>query len=45
MHSFEMSAPEMNAKKMAEAVRKSYTDEETIACSIDDPDGCEACGS
>jgi ribonucleoside-diphosphate reductase alpha chain len=45
MDSFEMSAPEMNAKKMAEAVRKSYTDEETIACSIDDPDGCEACGS
>jgi ribonucleoside-diphosphate reductase alpha chain len=24
---------------------KDYTTEEQIACSIDDPDGCEACGS
>ena len=45
MSSFEETTASINAKKMAEAVKKSYTDEETIACSIDDPDGCEACGS
>ena len=45
MSSFEMKGAEMNAKKLAEAVRKSYSDDEAIACSIDNPDGCEACGS
>lgn len=45
MASFEESTAEMNAKTMAEAVKKSYSDEETIACSLDNPDECEACGS
>lgn len=45
MASFEESTAELNAKKMAEAVKKSYSDEETIACSLDNPDDCEACGS
>jgi ribonucleoside-diphosphate reductase alpha chain len=45
MASFEESTAEMNAKTMAEAVKKSYSDEETIACSLDNPDDCEACGS
>ncbi|NBR83532.1 MAG: ribonucleoside-diphosphate reductase subunit alpha [Flavobacteriia bacterium] len=45
MASFEESTAELNAKTMAEAVKKSYSDEETIACSLDNPDDCEACGS
>jgi ribonucleoside-diphosphate reductase alpha chain len=45
MASFEESTAELNAKTMAEAVKKSYSDEETIACSLDNPDECEACGS
>ncbi len=43
--SFEKGAAEMNAKTMAEAVRKQYTEAEALACSIDNPDDCEACGS
>ncbi|MDX5325950.1 MAG: ribonucleoside-diphosphate reductase subunit alpha [Bacteroidota bacterium] len=35
---------EVNVQQMAEAV-KQYSDQDAIACSIDDPDGCEACGS
>lgn len=35
---------EVNVQKMAEAV-KQYSDDETIACSLDNPDACEACGS
>ena len=43
--SFEKGTAEMNAKTMAEAVRKQYTEAEALACSIDNPDDCEACGS
>jgi len=39
----EVSA-DLNMKKMAEAV-KEYNSQDAIACSIDDPDGCEMCGS
>lgn len=35
---------EMRVAEMAKAVT-TYTEEETIACSIDNPDDCEACGS
>ncbi len=38
------SVAEMRVAEMAKAV-KDYSDEETIACSIDNPDDCEACGS
>lgn len=28
---------------VAEVLKKEYTEEEVIACSLDDPEGCEAC--
>jgi len=43
--SFENGAAEINANSTAASVQKQYTEDETIACSIDKPDDCEACGS
>jgi ribonucleoside-diphosphate reductase alpha chain len=37
-------AGEQRLEEMAKRVQ-DFTDEETVACSIDNPDDCEACGS
>ncbi len=44
---FEKDVAELNAQKLAEAVKAQAekTDEAIIACSIDNPEGCEMCGS
>ncbi len=44
---FEKDVAELNAQKLAQAVKAQAekTDEAIIACSIDNPEGCEMCGS
>lgn len=45
IESLKSAAADIPVSVMAEAVKASYSDEEVIACSLDNPDACEACGS